>query len=347
MSERSAGRDTAKPPILLTGIKTTGTPHLGNLAGAIAPAVAASRDPGVRAFYFLADYHALINTWDPAALARSTLEIAAAWLAFGLDPERAVLYRQSDIPEIFELTWMLSCLTAKGLMNRAHAYKAAVAENEAAGLADDPDRGITLGLYNYPVLMAADILMFKANQVPVGRDQVQHLEMTRDIAARFNHHFGEHLTLPEALLREETAVLAGLDGRKMSKSYGNIIPLFCNSKELHKLVFRIKTDSTPPAVPKDPDASTLYQIYRAFADAEQSRTLAEDYRRGIGWGDVKERLYDLLDALLAGPRERYAELTAHPKDIERILQEGAGKARAIAKPYLAELREAAGFKPLG
>ncbi|MGH8272612.1 MAG: tryptophan--tRNA ligase, partial [Gammaproteobacteria bacterium] len=232
MSER-------KPPILLTGIKTTGTPHLGNLAGAIAPAVAASRDPGVHAFYFLADYHALISTWDPAALARSTLEIAAAWLAFGLDPERAVLYRQSDIPEIFELTWMLSCLTAKGLMNRAHAYKAAVAENEAAGLSDDPDRGITLGLYNYPVLMAADILMFKANQVPVGRDQMQHLEMTRDIAARFNHHFGKHMVLPEALVREETAVLAGLDGRKMSKSYGNIVPLFGSAKELRKLIFRI------------------------------------------------------------------------------------------------------------
>jgi len=237
---------------LLTGIKTTGTPHLGNFAGAIRPAIEASRNPGVRAYYFLADYHALINVWDPDAMARSTLEIAAAWLALGLDPERCVLYRQSDIPEIFELTWMLSCLTAKGLMNRAHAYKAAVAENEAAGLAEDPDRGITMGLYNYPVLMAADILMFKADRVPVGRDQLQHLEMTRDIAARFNHHFGEHLALPEALIQDESAVIAGLDGRKMSKSYGNVIPIFGTSKQLRKLIMRIKTDSSPPEAPKDP-----------------------------------------------------------------------------------------------
>ena len=331
---------------LLTGIKTTGTPHLGNLAGAIRPAIEASRDPGVRAFYFLADYHALINTWDPAKMARSTLEIAAAWLAFGLDPEGTVFYRQSDVPEIFELTWMLSCLTAKGLMNRAHAYKAAVAENEAAGYKDDPDRGITMGLYNYPVLMSADILMFKGDRVPVGRDQLQHLEMTRDIAARFNHHFGEHLVLPEALIREETAVIAGLDGRKMSKSYGNIIPLFCSAKELRKLIMRIKTDSSAPDEPKDPEASTLFTIFRAFAAKEETEALAADYRSGIGWGEVKQRLFELLDGILAGPRERYAELTAHPQEIEKVLRKGAEKARAEAGPYLAELREAVGFKPL-
>ncbi|MGH8272687.1 MAG: tryptophan--tRNA ligase [Gammaproteobacteria bacterium] len=329
---------------LVTGIKTTGTPHLGNLAGAILPAIEASRHPDVNAFYFLADYHALIGVWKPEELTRSTLEIAAAWLAFGLDPERAVFYRQSDIPEIFELTWMLSCLTAKGLMNRAHAYKAAVADNEAAGLTDDPDRGITMGLYNYPILMAADILIFRATHVPVGRDQVQHLEMTRDIAARFNHHFGEHLVLPDVSLREEAAVITGLDGRKMSKSYGNIIPLFATRKELRKLVFRIKTDSTPPEAPKDPDGSTLYQIYRAFASPEQTRTLAEDYRRGgIGWGEVKERLFELLDGILAEPRERYAELMATPEKIEGILVEGAAKARAAAAPCLAELRTAVGL----
>ncbi|MGH8272845.1 MAG: tryptophan--tRNA ligase [Gammaproteobacteria bacterium] len=333
--------------ILVTGIKTTGTPHLGNLAGAIIPAIEASRDPDVRAFYFLADYHALIGVWNPEELRRSTLEIAAAWLAFGLDPERVVFYRQSDIPEIFELTWMLSCLTAKGLMNRAHAYKAAVADNETAGLAEDPDRGVTMGLYNYPILMAADILMFRANRVPVGRDQVQHLEMARDIAARFNHHFGERLVLPEVSVREEAAVLAGLDGRKMSKSYGNVIPLFAPRKQLRKMVFRIKTDSTPPESPKDPETSALYQIYRAFASTEQTRTLADDYRRGgIGWGGVKERLFEVLDGLLTEPRTRYLELTAEPEKIETILAEGAAKARAEAGPFLAELRAAIGLKPL-
>lgn len=332
--------------ILVTGIKTTGTPHLGNLAGAILPSIEASRDPDVSACYFLADYHALIGVWEPEALRRSTLEIAAAWLAFGLDPERVVFYRQSDIPEIFELTWMLSCLTAKGLMNRAHAYKAAVAENEAAGLADDPDRGITMGLYNYPVLMAADILMFKANRVPVGRDQTQHLEMARDIAARFNHHFGEHLVIPEASIREEAAIITGLDGRKMSKSYGNIIPLFVDSKRLRKLVMKIKTDSTPPEAPKNPDASTLFDLYRAFATSEQRDALARDYRAGIGWGDVKQQLFELLDEQLAGPRERYAELMSRPDEVEEILRTGAKKARAQSAPFLAELREAVGFVTL-
>ncbi|MGH8127610.1 MAG: tryptophan--tRNA ligase [Gammaproteobacteria bacterium] len=336
----------SKPRILLTGIKTTGTPHLGNLAGAIRPAIEGSLDPNVQAFYFLADYHALINVWDPTALERSTLDIAAAWLAFGLDPERVLLYRQSDIPEIFELTWMLSCLTAKGLMNRAHAYKAAVAANIEAGLSDDPDRAITMGLYNYPVLMAADILMFKATHVPVGRDQLQHLEMTRDIAARFNHHFGEHLVLPEALVHEESAVITGLDGRKMSKSYDNIIPLFCESKKLRKLIMRIKTDSTPPEEPKDPETSTLFSLYRAFATAEESAALAKRYREGIGWGEAKQLLFEYLDDMLCEPRERYAELTAHPGKIEVILREGAERARAQAKPYLAELRAAVGLKPL-
>lgn len=334
-------------PTLLTGIKTTGTPHLGNLAGAIRPAIEASKDPGVRAYYFLADYHALINVWDPEAIARSTLEIAATWLAFGLDPERVVFYRQSDIPEILELTWMLSCLTAKGLMNRAHAYKAAVAANLEAGLEDDPDRGITMGLYNYPVLMSADILMFKGERVPVGRDQLQHLEMTRDIAARFNHHFGDHLVLPEALIREESAVIMGLDGRKMSKSYDNTIPLFRESKKLRKLIMRIKTDSTPPEEPKDPDASTIFSLYRAFASAEETAAMAERYRAGIGWGEAKQLLFEYLDGLLAEPRERYAELMAHPERIEGILRAGAEKARAEAGPYLAELRRAVGFRPLG
>ncbi len=333
--------------IMLTGIKTTGTPHLGNLAGAIRPAIEGSLDPDVRAFYFLADYHAFINVWDPADMQRSTLDIAAAWLAFGLDPERVLLYRQSDIPEIFELTWILSCLTAKGLMNRAHAYKAAVDANLETGADNDPDRGITMGLYNYRVLMAADILMFKANQVPVGRDQLQHLEMTRDIAARFNHHFGEHLVLPEALQRDDSAVIAGLDGRKMSKSYDNIIPLFCDSKTLRKLIMRIKTDSSPPDAPKDPETSTLFSLYSAFATREESAALAERYRKGIGWGEAKQVLFEYLDGMLREPRERYAELTANPGKIEAVLRDGARRARAEAAPYLKELREAIGLHPLG
>jgi tryptophanyl-tRNA synthetase len=209
---------------VLTGITTTGTPHLGNYVGAIRPAIAASERADVQSFYFLADFHALIKCHDPVLVHQSTREIAATWLALGLDTDNAIFYRQSDVPEIPELCWMLTCMAAKGLMNRAHAYKASVDANVAAG--DDADFGITMGLYSYPILMAADILMFNANKVPVGKDQIQHIEMARDIAARFNHHYGEHFVLPEALVDDDVAVLQGLDGRKMSKSYGNTIPLF-------------------------------------------------------------------------------------------------------------------------
>ena len=212
---------------VLTGITTTGTPHLGNYVGAIRPSIEASRAEGVESFFFLADFHALIKCDDPARIERSRLEIAATWLAAGLDPERVTFYRQSDIPEITELTWLLTCVTAKGQMNRAHAYKAATDANVAAG--EDPDAGVTMGLYCYPILMAADILMFKAHRVPVGRDHVQHIEMARDVAQRFNHLYGEGrelLVLPQAQIDEELATLPGLDGRKMSKSYDNTIPLF-------------------------------------------------------------------------------------------------------------------------
>lgn len=335
-----------KPLTLLTGIKTTGIPHLGNLAGAILPSIESSEQPNVNCYYFLADYHALINTWNPDALKRSTLEVAAAWLAFGLNPDRVTFYRQSDVPQILELTWILSCMTAKGLMNRAHAYKAAVADNETAGFGNDPDRGITMGLYNYPVLMSADILMFKADLVPVGRDQLQHLEMARDIAARFNHHFGDHFILPEAQVKDETPILPGLDGRKMSKSYGNIVPLFRPPTELKKLIMRIKTDSAGVNEPKDPETSTLFLIYRAFATRGQTEDLAKAYAEGIGWGEVKQKLFTLLDDRLDGPRNRYNELVSHPERIEVILQNGAQKARAQAQPFLQELREAMGLVPL-
>lgn len=330
---------------VLTGITTTGTPHLGNYVGAILPAITASRRDEVRTFYFLADYHALIKCQDPERVHRSTLEVAATWLAAGLDIERSVFYRQSDIPEITELTWILSCLTAKGLMNRAHAYKAAVAENELLQ-AKDPDQGITMGLFCYPVLMAADILMFNADKVPVGRDQIQHLEMTRDVAARFNHHYGQTFVLPEALIDDNTAVLAGLDGRKMSKSYNNTIPVFAPPNTLRKLIMKIKTNSLQPGEPKDPDSCTLFSIYQAFASAAEVAALRKRYAEGIAWGEMKQFLFDYLNDLLTGPREQYEALLCAPEHIEKVLKEGAEKARDVSVPFLTRIREAVGIRPL-
>ena len=267
----------------LTGITTTGTPHIGNYVGAIRPGIAASKDPDKRNFYFLADFHALAKNEDPDMISRSTLEIAAAWLALGLDTDNTVFYRQSDIPEIPELTWILTSMTAKGLMNRAHSYKAAVQANVDGG-GKDPDKGITMALYSYPVLMAADILIFKATKVPVGKDQKQHVEMARDIAQRFNHHFGELLTLPEPVIGDDTAVLAGLDGRKMSKSYNNTIPLFAPEKRLRKLIMKIKTNSLEPGEPKEIDGNTLYDIFKAFATAEETAEVERLYSVGFAWG---------------------------------------------------------------
>ena len=334
---------------VLTGITTTGTPHLGNYVGAIRPAITLSRAADTDAFFFLADYHALIKCDEPERIARSRLEIAATWLAAGLDPERVTFYRQSDIPEIPELTWLLTCVTAKGLMNRAHAYKAAVDANLAAG--EDADAGIAMGLYSYPILMAADILLFNAQRVPVGRDQVQHIEMARDVAARFNHVFGAgrgFFVLPEAAVEEQVATLPGLDGRKMSKSYDNTIPLFVGGAvALKDAIARIVTDSRAPGEPKDIEGSHLYAIHRAFTTGEESAALAKDLRAGLAWGEAKQRLFARVDAELAPLRERYEELIARPGDLEDILQDGARKARAIAAPFLAELRTAVGLRPLG
>jgi len=328
---------------VLTGITTTGTPHLGNYVGAIRPAIAASQDPGVQSYYFLADLHALIKCQDPRQVQESRLEIAATWLALGLDTDNAIFYRQSDIPEIPELTWMLSCVCAKGLMNRAHAYKAAVADNDVAGN-QDPDKGITMGLFGYPVLMAADILMFNANKVPVGRDQIQHIEMARDIAGRFNHLYkGHYFTLPDAVVDERVEVLGGLDGRKMSKSYNNTIPLFVSEKKLLKLIRKIKTNSLEPGEPKDPTQCTLFQIYAAFASAEQTAAMRAEYLEGIGWGEVKNRVFELLDEQLREPRSRYQALMQDPGHIEQVLVRGAERARAEAAPLMARLREAAGL----
>ena len=329
---------------ILTGITTTGTPHLGNYVGAIRPAIVASKSTELESFYFLADYHALIKCQDPAEIHRSTLEIAASWMALGLDTDNAIFYRQSDIPEITELTWLLSCMTAKGLMNRSHAYKASVQDNEAAK--EDPDFGVTMGLFSYPVLMAADILMFNARQIPVGRDQIQHVEMARDIAQRFNHHYGEHFVLPEALVDDDVALLQGLDGRKMSKSYGNTIPLFLSEKQLKKHINKIKTNLLEPGEPKDPDTSAVFQIWQAFASKEQSEAMREEFVNGIAWGEAKKRLFELVNGELSPARARYDELMSAPREVEVVLQAGAQRARQISQPFVEKLRRAVGISPL-
>lgn len=329
---------------VLTGITTSGSPHLGNYVGAIKPAIAASQREDVRTFYFLADYHALIKTEDPERVHRSTLEIAATWLALGLDTERSIFYRQSDVPEIPELTWILSCVCAKGLMNRAHAYKARVQENEAVG--EEPDHEVSMGLFNYPVLMSADILLFNAHDVPVGKDQVQHLEMARDIAQRFNHRYGEHFVLPTAVVDEASAVLPGLDGRKMSKSYDNTIPLWLSAKQLRKHVMRIVTNSKEPGEPKGIDESALYPIYAAFASAGERAAMAEELAAGLAWGEAKQRVFERIDAELEPARERYQALVDDPARVEAVLDEGSRRARAIAAPFMARIRAAVGIRRL-
>ncbi len=333
---------------VLTGITTTGTPHLGNFVGAIRPAIAASRAPGVESFFFLADYHALIKCDDPARIERSRRELAATWLACGLDTERVTFYRQSDVPETTELTWLLTCVCAKGLMNRAHAYKGASDANVAAG--EDPDAGITMGLFSYPILMAADILLFNAHRVPVGRDQVQHLEMARDMAQRFNHLFGagrDYFVLPQAEVDDNVAMLPGLDGRKMSKSYDNIIALFNGgARGLADAVSRVVTDSRLPGEPKDPDSTPLTALFNAFADGAQREAFADALRNGLGWGEAKQRTLAVIEAQVAPLRQRYDELIAHPDRIEDALQHGAAKARRLAAPFVAELRHAVGLRPM-
>ncbi|MGY0797540.1 tryptophan--tRNA ligase [Lysobacter sp. A286] len=335
---------------VLTGITTSGTPHLGNYVGAIRPAVAASRIAGVESFYFLADYHALIKVQDPARVQRSTLEIAATWLACGLEPDKVWFYRQSDVPETTELTWLLTCVAGKGLLNRAHAYKASVDKNRETG--EDDDAGITAGLFMYPVLMAADILLFNAHKVPVGRDQIQHIEMARDIGQRFNHLYGapvgrEYFTLPEAQIEEQVATLPGLDGRKMSKSYDNTIPLFTPRAQLKKLIYSIVTDSRAPGEPKNADDSNVFQLYQAFGSPAETAAMRQAFVDGIGWGDAKQALFERIDAEVAPLREKYETLMAKPAEIEAILRDGAARLRIRhATPLMATLREAVGLRDL-
>lgn len=332
--------------IFLTGITATGTPHIGNYVGAIRPSVAASKDPEKKNYYFLADFHALAKSEDPDMISQSTLEIAAAWLALGMDTKNSVFYRQSDIPEIPELTWILTSVTAKGLMNRAHSYKAAVQAN-VEGENRDPDKGVTMALYSYPILMAADILMFKATKVPVGRDQKQHVEMARDIAQRFNHHFGDVFVLPDPVIDDHTAVLAGLDGRKMSKSYNNTIPLFAPEKMFRKLIMKIKTNSLEPGEAKDIEDSTLYDIYKAFATAEEIAVIKKQYAEGIAWGAMKQQLFEYINDHIGPAREDYERLMADPAIVEAELQKGAIRARQVAAPYLDQIRNAIGIRKLG
>jgi tryptophanyl-tRNA synthetase len=329
----------------LTGITTTGSPHLGNYVGAIKPAVEFARVEQNDAFYFLADLHALIKADDPERIRRSTLEIAATWLALGLDPNHATFYRQSDVPEIPELTWVLACSTAKGLMNKAHAYKAAVDTNRDAQV--DDDAGVTIGLYLYPVLMAADILAFRAQRVPVGRDQVQHLELCRDIAQRFNHRYGPVLELPEAVVDESTATLPGLDGRKMSKSYGNTIPLMLDEKALRKSINRIVTNLKAPGEAKGIDESGLYSIWCAFATSDERAWLASELGNGLAWGEAKRLLFEKINAEIAPARERYEALIARPAEVEDVLRSGAIRARETAREVLAKVRDAVGIGRLG
>jgi tryptophanyl-tRNA synthetase len=332
---------------VLTGITTTGTLHLGNYVGAIRPAIEASRAPGVESFFFMADFHALIKCDEPDRIARSSRSIAATWVAAGLDTDRVTLYRQSDIPEIPELTWLLTCVTAKGQMNRAHAYKAAVDAATAAG--EEPDAHVTMGLFSYPVLMAADILMFNAHKVPVGKDQVQHIEMARDVAQRFNHQFGrgqDFFELPEAVVDAEMELLPGLDGRKMSKSYDNVIPLFeGGAQALRDAVARIVTDSRLPGEPKDPEGQALVTVYDAFATPDERAAFRAALRGGLGWGEAKQQLIAQIDRQIGPMRARYDALMAHPEELEAILQAGAARARAIAGPFLKTLREAVGLRP--
>ena len=327
--------------VALTGIKPTGTPHLGNYLGAIKPALELTRD--YSPFYFIADYHALTSVHNAAALRESIYQVAATWLALGLDPEQSCFYKQSDIPEIFELSWILSCFTPKGFMNRAHAYKDKVAKNQAEGL--EADEGVNMGLYGYPCLMDADILMFRSNVVPVGKDQKQHIEFARDVAQRFNSHYGtDAFVIPEPIIREETDVIPGLDGRKMSKSYGNTIELFLEPKALKKKVGAIVTNSQGIDEPKDPETCNVFRLYRLFATPEQCQALSARYRAGgLGWGHAKAELQAVLEETFGPARARYEALLADTAQIDKVLAYGAQKARPIASELLRQVRQAIGI----
>jgi len=328
---------------VLTGITTTGVPHLGNLVGAVLPAIKASERKDTTSFLFLADYHSLIKNSDSELRHKSSFDIAACWLACGLDPKKVIFYRQSDIPHIFELAWILSCLASKGLLNRAHAYKAATTDNET-NKTKDIDKGVNMGLFNYPILMAADILMFKADSVPVGQDQKQHIEMTRDIALKFNHHYGDILTPPEAVIDEHTGVLPGIDGKKMSKSYNNTIPVFNAEEELRKVIMKIKTNSLEPGEPKDSSDCNIFNIYKATSSIEKVDNLQKLYDEGIAWGEAKKILFEELNSFLRPFNNEYQKIIKDKSYVEKTLIEGSEKALSISGPIIKEVRQAIGIK---
>ena len=325
---------------ILTGITTTGTPHIGNFIGAIRPALEMSNDYD-DSFFFLADYHSIIKNNNTDEIKQSVKNIALAWLSCGLDPAKTIFYRQSDVPEILELTWILNCVTAKGLMNRAHAYKAAVSQNK-----DDPDKGINMGLFSYPILMAADILMFDSTHVPVGSDQNQHIEMTRDIATRFNHLYGPLLTIPESIIQDKEKVVLGLDGRKMSKSYGNVIPLLESEKALKKSIMKIITNSLEPGEPKDFENCTVFDLYKNFASEDEILSLQTAYDEGISWGDAKEKLFHKVNSQLEPIRDKYDQLHQDKNYINDVLNDGAKKARSHAVKKISQIKEVIGISKI-
>lgn len=328
---------------ILTGVKPTGEVHLGNYIGAIRPALQLANNKANRSLFFVADYHALTTVHESKKLNDMVYDVAATWIAFGLDTSHTILYRQSDVPEIFELAWILSCFSPKGLMNRAHAYKAIVQQNQEKG-ETDLDSNVTAGIYTYPILMASDILSFDSDMVPVGEDQMQHIEIARDIAQKINHNYKKPvLKIPEGFVQKNTAVIPGLDGRKMSKSYDNTIPAFCDTNRLRKIVMKIKTDSLPPEAPKNPDDSLIFTLYQHFATAEQIENLRMRYKAGIGWGEAKVALYDVLEEHLKAPREVYNSLMADKSKLDSILDEGAQRARAIARDVLGRARSSVGI----
>lgn len=327
--------------IALTGIKPSGTPHIGNYLGMIKPALELAKE--FQALYFIADYHALTTVKNPDNLKRLTYDVAATWLALGLDPEKVIIYRQSDIPEVMELTWILACFTPKGLLNRAHAYKAVVDENLSKGLSSD--EGINSGLFFYPALMAADILLFDTNFVPVGLDQKQHIEISRDIAQAVNNNYGEVLVLPEAFIKQEVMTIPGLDGRKMSKSYDNVIPMFAESNKLRKSVMRIVTDSRRPEEPKDPETDNVFAIYKHFAKPEDIERVRQGYLQGgMAYSQIKTELYELLEDRFSEPRQRYAELMQDWSYLDQVLLKGAEKARETSVPKISQIRKAIGIE---
>ena len=329
---------------VLTGIKPTGMPHLGNLLGAIRPAIEMSHQGNQeggseRHIYFIADYHALTSVRDAEQFRNDVYGIAATWVALGLDVKKSIFYKQSDVPEIFELQWMLACMTPKGDMNRAHSYKDKIQKNQEQNR--DADYGVNMGLFNYPILMAADILLYDTNLVPVGKDQVQHVEIARSIAQRINEYYGpDTLVEPQELLQESGAYIPGLDGRKMSKSYDNTIGLWLPEKKLKKIINKITTDSTPAEAPKDPDNSSIMDLYRLFATPEQIAAEEQKYREGIGWGYAKADLFEVVNEYLKEPREKYEYLMANKSELDAILEDGAKRAREIAMQSMQRVRKA-------